>query len=230
MLKNQVIFYSIHLKKKIRKLNIFINSGKVEAKPACKYLGVFLDCTLSWKNQIHYINLKLSKGIGILSKVRHFVPKNLLRTIFYAFVQPHIDYAIDNWSCASDSLIDSISRKINKAIRILSFVDNKEPVQPLFKNLKILSLHKHINLNIGKLMWKLKNKVLPKCILDIFSCCFKSSHRNEKLYIPLGRTQFKTRFIVCRGPIFWNNLPQNIKDAKSLDLFTKKLKKYLLNQ
>ena len=40
-----------------------------------KYLGVIVDDKLNWNEQIKAINLKLSKGIGLLSKIRHFVPK-----------------------------------------------------------------------------------------------------------------------------------------------------------
>ena len=34
-------------------------------------------------------NLKISKGIGILTKLRRYLSKNVLRTLFYALVQPH---------------------------------------------------------------------------------------------------------------------------------------------
>ena len=108
-------------------------------------------------------------------------------------------------------------------------MDNREHVQPIYKKLQILNLHNHINLNLGKLMWKLTNKSLPKCILENFSSCFHSTFRTNNLRVPLGRTHFKTRSIFCKGPTLWNSLPQDIKNSASLPLFSKKLKKYLLN-
>ena len=35
-----------------------------------------------------YVNLKISRGIGLLAKLGHFVPKNTLRTLYYAIIQP----------------------------------------------------------------------------------------------------------------------------------------------
>ena len=46
-------------------------------------------------------NLKISKGIGILTKLRRYLSKNVLRTLFYALVQPHIDYGLLVWGSAT---------------------------------------------------------------------------------------------------------------------------------
>jgi hypothetical protein len=43
----------------------------LESKTFIKYLGILLDSNLSWKAHIDYISLKISKTIGIISRLRH---------------------------------------------------------------------------------------------------------------------------------------------------------------
>ena len=61
-----------------------------------KYLGVLIDNKLSWKERITLVNCKLRKGIGILSKIRDLVPKNVLKSLYYSFIQPFVDYNLLN--------------------------------------------------------------------------------------------------------------------------------------
>ena len=66
---------------------IYINNRQtntlthLEYKDHVKYLGVLINYKLSWKNHIDSITLKLSKTIGLLSKIRHFVPFHTLVSI-----------------------------------------------------------------------------------------------------------------------------------------------------
>ena len=61
------------------KLNLCINKEVLKEKEHAKYLGILIDKNLSWKPQINAVKLCLSKGCAILAKIRHFVPKAILR-------------------------------------------------------------------------------------------------------------------------------------------------------
>ena len=51
-----------------------------------KYLGVFIDSSLSWKSQIQYILTKIKRSVGILSKIRYYVDINVLSNLYYALI------------------------------------------------------------------------------------------------------------------------------------------------
>ena len=62
--------------------NVLSKSVDLECKDYVKYLGVLIDCSLSWKFHIEHIVVKISRLAGIIAKLRHFVPRNtLLRSI-----------------------------------------------------------------------------------------------------------------------------------------------------
>ena len=50
----------------------------LERKDFVKFLGILIDCNLKWKHHIDFISLKISKTIGILARLRHFVPTETL--------------------------------------------------------------------------------------------------------------------------------------------------------
>ena len=61
------------------KTNIRITACNIEQKSQIKYLGVFIDEHLKWDAQLLHINNKI-KNIGILFKLRHYVPIKYTRT------------------------------------------------------------------------------------------------------------------------------------------------------
>ena len=58
----------------------------LERKDHVKYLGVIIDQHLSWKHHINYIALKISRNIGIISRLRHFVPLKTLLSIYNSLI------------------------------------------------------------------------------------------------------------------------------------------------
>ena len=64
-------FIFLSYKKKVNhNLKISINDVALEQKQNTKYLGIITDSNLNWKNHVHQISAKVSKCIGILSKLR----------------------------------------------------------------------------------------------------------------------------------------------------------------
>ena len=77
---NLVLFRSI--KKTVETLNIKIKREQMQEKNYTKYLSIIIDNKLSWNCQIKHVNLKISKGIGILTKLRRYLFKSVLRTLY----------------------------------------------------------------------------------------------------------------------------------------------------
>ena len=74
----------------------------------------------------------------------------VLRSLYFSFINPHVDYNILNWGMASPTNLDPIDKKIKKAVRIISFKDSDHPSAPLYKNLKILPLSNSLELRQAK--------------------------------------------------------------------------------
>ena len=87
------------------------------------------------------LKLKLSRANGILAKLRHYLSKDVLRTIYYALFDSHLRYACQVWGQSSIGANDALQKIQNKSLRIINFKPPTEPCEPLFKESKILNFN-----------------------------------------------------------------------------------------
>ena len=73
----------------------------LEMKNYVKYLGILIDKNLSWKIHIDNVATKLSKTVGLIAKLRHFVPQHTLLNIYGALILPYLSYGLIVWGQAS---------------------------------------------------------------------------------------------------------------------------------
>ena len=59
---------------------------QLECREFVKYLGVLIDYKLSWNKDIDTILSKISRTVGLLSKLRHFVPFSTLISIYHSLI------------------------------------------------------------------------------------------------------------------------------------------------
>ena len=189
-----------------------------------------MDNKLSWKEHIHYINLKISTGIGILAKMRHFVSKPMLKMLHSAFIQPHVNYGILNWGSAATSNLTPIRTSMNKAIRIMCYGKRREPLKTLYLEFKILNFDNSKLLYFNKFMWKLTNNKIPTPIESIFTKRISRLTGKEEFALPIINTEYKKRFVSYLGVKMWRETPTEIKTKPTLKRFQKKLYEHLLQK
>ena len=113
---NFVIFHSYQKRLAYQpKIRIFDNERNkyvnLECKDYIKYLGILIDKNLSWKHHIDVIATKISKSVGLIAKLRPFVPRSILINISVPNLSiPNLWYC--SWGQASKTHLDS-SEKSN---------------------------------------------------------------------------------------------------------------------
>ena len=98
-----------------------------------KYLGVILDNKLSWIQDISYVKSTISKGIGIMHKVRNYINKKALHGLYHSYIHPYLIYCIESWGNASNCYIDPLSMLQKRILIILTFSNYDVPSELLFR-------------------------------------------------------------------------------------------------
>ena len=62
-----------------------------------RYLGVYLDDSLSWSAHIDYTSNKISKTNGMLQRLKHILPIQILTTLYNSLINPYLHYCILTW-------------------------------------------------------------------------------------------------------------------------------------
>ena len=104
-----------------------------------------LEENLKWNTHLNTLKLKLSRAIGLLCKIRHYVPKFLLKTLYYTIFHSHLIYACQIWGQSSNTL-NKIQPLQDKAVRIINSKPDNHNVGELYKRDKILKVSDYIKL------------------------------------------------------------------------------------
>ena len=76
---------------------ILFNNTVIERCCHEKFLGIILDEKLNWNEHRKLLAAKISRNAGIIYKLRDIVPDNVLRTLYYSFIQSHLGYCSSTW-------------------------------------------------------------------------------------------------------------------------------------
>ncbi|XP_057312179.1 uncharacterized protein LOC130653679 [Hydractinia symbiolongicarpus] len=173
--RNKAVNYDIRLK---------LNGKKLEFSSHVRYLGILIDEFLDWDFHISYIGNKLRKTNGALCKLRYYVPKDILLSIYHALFSSHISYSPQVWGLTSKSC--RIFRLQKAALRIITFSKFNSPSNPIFLNLNILTLSDLIKFLNIILTFNIINLHSPGNICDIFKLvCHSSNHSTRSKSIKL---------------------------------------------
>ena len=220
--------------KKSKNIKICINNEEIAESNSVKYLGVLIDNNLNWKPHIQQTKLKIAKSIGVLSRLRHLASKEILVSIYNAFIQPHLNYGIINWGGTYTSILEPLRKVMKHAVRLITFQPRTAHSQPLFKKLRILCFDDCYRLESAKFMHDINNNMLGKQFCDLFlltKCKHNMNTRQATSGLfsqPALRTNSKKNSIINNGVKIWNDIPLDIRQFKSKINFKKKYRLWLL--
>ena len=115
--------------------SLTINNFPIEQVSSTKSLGVSIDENLSWKTHIETVCKKISSALGLIKRIRDFVPFYTLSNIFNGLVKPQFDYCSLVWDCCSTGLAEKLQKLQNRAARILLSAPYDSSATDLFRRL-----------------------------------------------------------------------------------------------
>ena len=207
----------------------------IEIVKEFNFLGVVLDTHLTWDAHLNYIIKKISKVSGILSRLKHFLPQDILLMLYNTLALPHLNYGILAWGHKSEKLL-TIQKRV---VRLVTCSKYNAHTEPLCKKLKILQAHHLHDLRELDFCYKLKHQLLPSYFTD-FSMIPRRNEihhyntRNSDNY-DSQRTNhvFADHSIRNRIPLILNKTPQiilNKIETHSRQGFKSYVKRYYLDK
>ena len=95
--KIKIILFKTSNKNYDTGLKIKPNRKRTHASLHVIYLGVFIDENLNWNTDINNISTTVIKDNAMLSKLWHFVNKDILLSVYYAISHSHLAYLCLVW-------------------------------------------------------------------------------------------------------------------------------------
>ena len=123
--------------------NIDIKLLETVYKPesSCKYLGVVLDSKLSFFHHIQKIKTKLGRHCGVISNMRHYIPKSNLLKYYQSNIKPVIQYGILVYGGTSFSNLNQILILQRKIVQMIYFKSKFDSIMEALIDNKISTVH-----------------------------------------------------------------------------------------
>ena len=212
--------------------NLKINGSDIERVSEFNFLGLTINEFMSWNSHSKKVSNKVSRVLGIMNRLKHFLPFSALRLMYQSLVNCHLQFCILAWGYECKRVYNLLK----KAIRIMTASKYNAHTEPLFKQLNIMKIEDSFELQCLKFYHKFKTNTLPAFFDNIFT-------RNSDIhpYGTRGRDQLhffpykKTGASKCLRhsiPNLINDLSPNIRcqlDTLSLEGFSSYYKSLVIN-
>ena len=230
---NFIHFQTTHANN-ILQYNIKVDDLPLNKQDTTKFLGVTIDKNLNWNQHINNISTSVAKGIGILHRIKYFVSKKVLITLYNTLILPYISYCNMVWGNCCVTKLNQILFLQKKAIRICSNSLYLAHTNPLFHHLKFLKVFDINKLQTAIFMFKYCKGILPP-VFNSFFALNKALHSYptrtcNNIHVNNPKMLLAHRSLRHHGPDIWNNLPDYTKQITFLNSFKRIIKQILLDQ
>jgi hypothetical protein len=198
----------------------------LQSEKEVKLLGVWIDNKLTFEEHIKVLLRKGNQKLHALMRVSKYMSTEKLRLLMKTFIESHFNYCPLLWMFHSRKLNNRINSLHERALRVV-YKDDNLTFEQLLERDKSFTIHERNLQKLAILMYKVKHKLCPQPIQDIFI-----QHSNpqglrardgddlDKWLLPKARTvNHGIETLRFRGPVVWNLIPDHIKASKSLESF-----------
>ena len=188
-------------------------------------LGVYFDNKLSFTTHVTKLCKKAGQKLHALTRISTFMSLQQRKTIMNTFILSQFGYCPLIWMCHSRSLNSRINRIHERALRII-YNDNISSFQQLPEISGTVKIHESNLQRLATEIYKALNNLSSSLVSELFqikdtkyNLCEASSFvtRNVKT------VSYGTESISYLAPKIWEQVPDEIKNCKSVNSFKSKI-------
>lgn len=215
---------------------VMFGGANLEFRNTVKNLGIIMDNSFSWSPHISEVSRKFFAVICRLRRWKKLLPIKTKISLAQTLLLPLLDYAD---ACCCDLpqiLLNKLDRLQNMAIRFIFSLKKFDHITEHRIQLKWLTIRQRRNLHILSLLYTiLFHPYTPEYLKTRFSFLGSNHSLNlrslsdNRLKLPISRTQTYGDSFTVKAAVLWNALPRDIRAAKSVSIFKRRVKNYFLS-
>ena len=166
--KSSFLIIPSKLNKPFPQTNVFLNNISIPQCISINYLDLTINMNFNFDFHISNIAYNISRTVGIISKIKHYLPEKALLKIYYVQIHSHLIYGLIIWGSTFPTYLKTLITLQNKPVKFIcaaKFWDSSSPYYKRFKILKLADLYK---LEVGKIIHANFKKMLPKNLSNYF--------------------------------------------------------------
>ena len=216
--------------------SIKIGSYKIKTEKVTKFLGVWIDSELTWKEHVNRLAIKLKSKLGLLRKSKNFLDPSSMKVLYYAQIYSNLSYCLSQWgNMITKAQMTKLSKIQEKCVET---IDKNLTISDTFKTYKLLRFEDMITHKTNKLWQKQQLEILPTPLIrnmktDVTGMDLEKTHRYDtrnKAYLnqPSADTKTYRNSFLAKGLKAYNSLPLKIRELRNTNTFNLLSKEHLL--
>ena len=219
-----------------RELHIKINDELIPQVEFTKFLGMWIDQSLNWREHASRLILKLTRNTHLLRMGKHILSPHAQKILYHAQISSNILYGLSIWgSMTTQCDLNKIQTAQSKCV---SLINCRKTTAQNYKDAKILKIHTQIELEmcklwhkhyLGELPTKLSAEMAHNHQREALVKTHKYDTRNKHLHnVVLARCKHYSSSFLVRGNVDYSKHKDCMTEI-TISNFSKKLKQKLFN-
>lgn len=200
-----------------------VTDNEITITSVTRFLGVFIDKTLSWKNHVHSLIITLNRAFFLILTLSRSLDRRTLITVYYAYVYSNLTYGVIFWGNSLDS--HKVFKAQKKIIRIIFGLRQSDSCKPVFQEHNILTLP---SIYIYQILTFVKSNI------GKFTFCTENHNYNTRnqniLSFPIHGHSSYEKSPFYSGIRIYNALPMALKNIGTINLFKRKVRELLIEK
>ena len=145
-----------------------------------------------------------------------------------AFIESQFNYCPLVWMFHNRTINNRINRIHERALRV-AYQDYESSFEQLLKKDNSFTIHERNLQRLATEIYKVKNDLAPTFLKEIFTDSVNSRELRKQPLLQMKNVKSVyngTETISYRGPQTWSLVPENIRNASSLNIFKREIKKW----
>ena len=202
--------------------NYTIHGKELGHTKNAKYLGVLISDNLSWNAHVDTVTKKANNTTAFLRRNLSSCPQHIKETCYKTFVRPQLEYAATVWDPHTDINIAKLGGVQRRAARFVTNDYNyTSSVTAMMRALEWESLQQRRQEAKAVMMYRIVNSLVdipPQHHLHQQGTAVTRGHQS-RFMVPYSRTDTHRTAFFPSAIRLWNQLPESLVNASSLDVF-----------
>ncbi len=211
-------------------MNAYLDSRGQTTKNQVRNLGVILETDLSFSSHVKAVTKSAYYHLKNIARISSFVSSHDLEKLVHGFITSRVDYCN---GLLPEKSVRQLQLIQNTAARILTRTRKPEHITRVLRSLHWLPVTFRIDFKALLLVYKSLNGLGPKFIADMLTEYKPNrplrSVGSSQLEIPRVHTKHGESAFSYYAARSWNQLPEEIRCAKTLATFKSSLKTHLFS-
>ncbi len=196
-----------------------------------KDLGINIDHELSFEQHCNLMISKANRMLAVIRRTFSYIDENIMMQLYKSLVRPYLEYANDVWSPRLKRNIhglEAIQRRATKLIPTLSHLTYEERLSKLKLPSLVYRRNRNDMIQVFKFVHGIWNYT-DDGFLDVVSDQRTRGHQ-YKLFKNRWESALRGHYFTNRVVKLWNELPEEVTSAETVDSFKQGLDNFWSNK